>query len=118
MVITRSDKDTEYQKIISMKEKYPDRAICYIQREEKCCLLPKLDKSRFLIPLEMPLIQVISIIRKRLKIDGQATQAMFLFIGENRKMYPAGTLMGTLYDNERSEDQMLYIYYNAENTFG
>jgi len=116
MVITRSEKDTDYQKILSMKEKYPDRCICFIQRETNCKTLPEMDKKRFLIPNEMPLIQVIGIIRKRMKIESD--MAMFLFVGEKRKLYPATTLMIDAYNSEKSDDQMLYIYYNAENTFG
>jgi len=116
MVITRSDKDTDYQKITSMREKYPDRVVCYIDRDASCYTLPKIDKNKYLIPNEMPLIQVIAIIRRRMKIE--SNEAMFLFIGKNKKLYPAQTLMRVLYDENKDDDQMLYIYYNAENTFG
>tara|TARA_B100000795_G_scaffold270051_2_gene262251 strand:+ start:6213 stop:6569 length:357 start_codon:yes stop_codon:yes gene_type:complete len=96
-----------------IREKYPER-IPIIVRKATCCNLNDIDKSKYLALVDMTLSQFIVIIRKRVKIESD--KAIFVFI--NNVLPPLSASMIYLYENMKSQDGFLYIYYNCESTFG
>ena len=76
--------------------------------------LPSLDKTTYLVPIDLTLGQFVYIIRARMRLPSE--QALFLLISQN--MFSTSTNMGSLYDLYKDPDGFLYIQYCKENTFG
>ncbi len=74
-----------------------------------------LDKTKYLVPLDLTIGQLSYVIRKRTSIKPE--QAIFLMCGD---MFPAmSTTMGELYDQYADEETLfLIVRISLENTFG
>lgn len=92
--------------------KYPARAPIICERHGTN--LPILDKTKYLVPLDLSVGQFIYVIRKRLTLAPE--KALFLFI--NNQLPCGADTIGTVYHNHRDTDGFLYINYSGENTFG
>ena len=64
--------------------------------------------------IDLTMGQFIFVIRKRLKITPE--KALFIFI--NNKLIASHSLMSQVYNDEKQEDNFLYVNYSSENTFG
>jgi len=96
-----------------IRAKYPER-VPIIVKKAAGSTLKDIDKSKYLAPVDMTLSQFIIIIRKRVKIESD--KAIFVFI--DNVLPPLSASMIYLYENMKSQDGFLYIYYNGESTFG
>lgn len=97
-----------------IREKYPDRIPCVVEKREKCVEIPSLDKQKYLIPSDLTFGQMIFVIRKRLRLSPE--KAIFLFV--NNKLPASSLLMSQVYIEHKASDGFLYIVYSSENTFG
>ena len=98
-----------------IKSKYPDRIPVYVYRSEQAnSKIPHIDKNKYLVPCELSVGQFMSVIRKRL--DTNHTVALFFIT--NNTVPRMHITMETLYEEQKSEDDFLYILYTGENTFG
>lgn len=95
-------------------EKYPDRVPLIIQPSKNDRDAYPIDKSKYITPRDLTLMQLQQIIRKRIRFP--AENALFLFI--NNKIYPVTSLIGTIYDDNKDTDGFLYVTYCQESTFG
>lgn len=95
-------------------EKYPDRVPLIIQPSKNDRDSYPIDKSKYITPRDLTLLQLQHIIRRRIHFP--AEKALFMFI--NNKIYPITSVIGTVYDNNKDSDGFLYITYCQENTFG
>jgi GABA(A) receptor-associated protein len=95
-------------------EKYPDRVPLIIQPSKNDRDSYPIDKSKYITPRDLTLLQLQQIIRKRIKFP--AEKALFMFI--NNKIYPITAVVGTIYDTHKDADGFLYVTYCQESTFG
>lgn len=95
-------------------EKYPDRVPLIIQPSKNDRDAYPIDKSKYITPRDLTLLQLQQIIRKRVKFP--AEKALFMFI--NNKIYPITAVVGTIYDTHKDSDGFLYVTYCQESTFG
>lgn len=95
-------------------EKYPDRVPIIIQPSASDRDSFPIDKSKYITPKDLTLIQLQQIIRKRIKFP--AEKALFMFI--NNRIYPITSVIGPLYDQHKNKDGFLYVTYCQESTFG
>lgn len=95
-------------------EKYPDRVPLIIQPSKNDRDSYPIDKSKYITPRDLTLLQLQQIIRKRVKFP--AEKALFMFI--NNKIYPITSVVGTIYDTHKNADGFLYVTYCQESTFG
>jgi GABA(A) receptor-associated protein len=95
-------------------EKYPDRVPIIIQPSASDRDSYPIDKSKYITPRDLTLIQLQQIIRKRIKFP--AEKALFMFI--NNRIYPITSVIGPLYDEHKNKDGFLYVTYCQESTFG
>ena len=109
-----NDFDKRFKESENIKKKYPTRIPVIVERFKKCKNIEEIDKNKFLVPDDLTLGQFIFVIRKRLKLTPE--KAIFIFV--NNKMVPSHTLMKKVYENEKEEDNFLYMCYSGENTFG
>lgn len=95
-------------------EKYPDRVPLIIQPSKNDRDSFPIDKSKYITPRDLTLMQLQQIIRKRVRFP--AEKALFMFI--NNKIYPITSLIGAVYDTNKDPDGFLYVTYCQESTFG
>jgi GABA(A) receptor-associated protein len=95
-------------------EKYPDRVPLIIQPSKNDRDNYPIDKSKYITPRDLTLLQLQQIIRRRIRFP--AEKALFMFI--NNKIYPITSIIGQVYDSNKDSDGFLYITYCQENTFG
>ena len=94
--------------------KYPNRVPVICEKYGNNNNIPDIDKKKFLAPRDLTLGQFIFVVRKRIKLTPE--KAIFLFI--NNKLLPNTDLIGSLYDEYKTECGYLHIQYSGENTFG
>ena len=95
-------------------KKYPNRIPVIVERSEKCKEINDIDKNKFLVPNDLTMNQFIYVVRKRLKLSSE--KALFVFI--NEKLMPNSRTLYEIYQEEKEEDDFLYMNYASENTFG
>lgn len=102
-----------------LRERYPDRLPFILVRagQSQRNATPAAIKSRFLVPPDFTMAQVLLEVRKCMAPPLQPHQAIYLFVG-NGILVPTSTLMCDIYERFKDEDGFLYLYYGGENTFG
>jgi GABA(A) receptor-associated protein len=95
--------------------KYDDRIPIICERARKAGAdCPLIDKTKYLVPIELTVAQFIYVIRKRLNLGSE--KAMFIFI--NGQVPTNSHILSDLYNKNKDEDDFLYVTYALENTFG
>lgn len=102
------------QESTRIKNKYPERIPIICEKYKNNDTIPKLDKSKYLVPIDLTIGQFMYVIRKRIKLSSE--QAIFIFINgtipsNNAEIYK-------IYESFKDEDGFLYVTYSGENTFG
>ena len=96
-------------------EKYPDRIPIIVERNNHSGNdLPIIDKKKFLVPSDLTVGQFVYVIRKRIKLSPE--KAIFIMV--DTKLPPTSTLVSDIYQENKHEDNFLYLTYSSENTFG
>lgn len=106
--------DVRCQESSKIAAKYPDRIPLIIEKITGNTVLPQITKSKFLVPADITITQVIYIIRKYLKLD--ASVSIFIFC--DGVIPSTSESVGTTYYNHHDPDGFLYIFYAGENTYG
>ena len=109
--LTIEERKKESNKI---KERYPTRIPTIIEKSDKCKGINELDKSKYLVPNDITIGQLIFVIRKRLNLDSK--QVIFFF--NNNSLFPVSSNISEIYKKNKDEDGFLYFIYTTENTFG
>ena len=104
-----------------LKAKYPDYIPVIIRKKENDKILQDIDKNKYLIPKNLDINGLVYIIRK--KVKPSENQAIFIFVQKKCKnvqtyLVPMNKTVNDLYNEYSSEDNLLYIIYTTENTFG
>lgn len=76
--------------------------------------VPKLDKQKYLVPRDLKACEFMCVIRKRITISAEESLYMFF----NEKIVVSSSMMGKVYEDNKSEDNFLYVHICIENTFG
>jgi len=92
-------------------QKYPDRVPIIIEVSND---LPKIDKSKFLVPQELTVGQFLHIIRKRIQITPD--KAIFIFV--NNTLPTLTSLISELQNSYRDSDGFLYMVCTGETVYG
>jgi len=97
-----------------IRSKYPDRIPVICERHLSDTNSPNIDKTKYLVPMDLTVGQFLFIIRKRIHITSD--QALYLFV--NGSIPPTIESMNMVYENFKDNDGYLYMEYAAESTFG
>ncbi len=98
-----------------IREKYPDRVPVICEKASRSTL-KDVDKTKYLVPLDLTVSQFSFIIRKRLELSKEA--ALFLLVSGKRSI-TGDTTMSEIYEKYRdNQDGFLYIAYTSEMTWG
>ena len=99
---------------LRIRDKFPSRIPVIVERSPQSGHIPKIDKSKFLVPGDLTVSQFIFVIRKRLTLPSET--ALFLFV--NGTLPTSGSFMKELYTSFADNDGFLYCLYSGENVFG
>lgn len=100
--------------IKKIKEKYPGKIPVIVNRANNSTDIPEINKNKFLVSSNITVGQFIYIIRRQIKLPPE--KALFIFVNNN--LPSSSILMSELYSTYKSSNDILYILYTSENTFG
>jgi len=103
-----------YNECFRIRQLYPDRVPIIV---ETCynSNIPILDKTKYLVPINLTVGQFMYVIRNRLKLSSD--KSIYFFI--NGSIPCSSSLIFHVYELYKDEtDEFLYILINGENTFG
>ena len=106
--------DDELLKVHKIMAKHPDKAPVWIERA-KGEKIDNLDRNKYLIDRDLSMGQVVCLIRDRIHVKPE--QAIFIFVGDG-VLPPNTATVGEIYREYKSKNDMLWVSYRAENTFG
>lgn len=98
----------------NIREKYPDRIPCIVERAHSAKNTPMLDKKKYIVPDAFTVGNFIYVIRKRIKLAPE--QAIYFYVNN---VLPLSTqTLGQVYEEHKGEDGFLAWVYACENSFG
>ena len=92
-----------------------DNYVRVIVNRDPSCKLPDLDKRKFMVPHDVTMGQFFYVIRKRLKLEHY--KALIFFINGS-VLAPVSDCVSLVHDKFKKKDNILYLTYTEENTFG
>ena len=96
-------------------KKHPDRIPIYVRRDPNSQAdLPDIRRHKFLVPSHFTMGHVLHIIRTWISVPPH--QALFMFVGNTHPSIHSPLI--EVYQACKSPDQLLYVTYTTENTFG
>ena len=104
---------TDKYKIDKILKKFPDKVPIIFKQSNLS--ISKINKEKFIVPKDITISELIYIIKKRISIPPE--KAIFIYI-QDKIMPNLSSLVSENYEKYKSEDNILYISYSTENTFG
>ncbi|XP_062892209.1 microtubule-associated proteins 1A/1B light chain 3C-like [Mobula hypostoma] len=99
----------------SIRSKFPNKLPVIVERYAKERSLPQLDRSKYLVPLELSMCQFTIIIRNRMALSSK--QAFYLMV-HNQSVASTSLTMAEIYEEFKEEDGFLYVTYASQEMFG
>lgn len=103
------------QEVENIRKKFPTKIPVVVERYQREVNLPLMDKTKFLVPQELTIMNFAIIIKKRL---GVQTGRAFYFVINNQSMASTSKTVSEVYKEHRDDDGFLYMTYASQEMFG
>jgi GABA(A) receptor-associated protein len=111
---TKHTFDERCSESLRIRQKYPDRIPVIIENYAHSTL-KMLDKTKFLVPIDLTIGQLSYVIRKRIRL--LSSDSLFLFVDKNI-VPPSCAILQSIFANHQDPDGFLYIIICEQATFG
>ena len=110
------NKDVNKRKEMSekLRKQFPDKIPIICEKDPKS-KIQEIDKTKYLVPMDLTVAQFSLMIRKRVEI---AKEDAFYLLVDGKHSIIGDSLISEIYDKYKSEDGFLYIAYASEVTWG
>ena len=109
--VSLQDRKITAERIMSQ---HRDRVPVVVECSDQLQMEHPLKKNKFAVPYDLTLAQFMFVIRKHMKLEPE--YAIFAFI--NNRLHPTSSPIGTIYAQEKADDDFMYIDIFQESTFG
>lgn len=99
----------------NIRKKFPSKIPVVVERYQRETSLPIMDKTKFLVPQELTMLNFAIIIKNRLRIP---TSRAFYFVINNQSIASTSKTISEVYKEHRDEDGFLYMTYASQEMFG
>lgn len=99
----------------NIKKKFPTKIPVVVERYQREVNLPEMDKSKFLVPQELTMMNFAIIIKQRLGVPSSRT---FYFVIANQSMVSTSKTVAEVYREHKDPDGFLYMTYASQEMFG
>lgn len=99
----------------NIRKKFPNKIPVVVERYQREVNLPLMDKTKFLVPQELTILNFAIIIKNRLRIP---TSRAFYFVINNQSMASTSKTVAEVYKEHKDEDGFLYMTYASQEMFG
>ncbi|KAB0377038.1 microtubule-associated proteins 1A/1B light chain 3C [Muntiacus reevesi] len=106
---------TRREEVAGIRVKFPGKIPVIVERYPREKFLPRLDKTKFLVPQELTMTQFLSVIRSRMVLG--ATEAFYLLVN-NKSLGSMNVTMAEIYRDYKDEDGFVYMTYASQEMFG
>lgn len=97
-----------------LREANPDK-IPIVVKKASDSKLPELTRCKYLVPDACTVGQFLYLIRQRISL---APEQSLFFLIDGKTMAPSAATVLQLYDDHKSDEEVLVLVYKEENTFG
>ena len=97
-----------------IRKQFPDKIPIICEKDPKS-KIQEIDKTKYLVPMDLTVGQFSLMIRKRVEI---AKEDAFYLLVDGKHSIIGDSLISEIYDKYKSEDGFLYIAYASEVTWG
>lgn len=106
---------TRKQEVENIRKKFPTKIPVVVERYPREVNLPIMDKTKFLVPQELTMMNFAIIIKNRLRVP---TSRAFYFVVNNQSMASTSKTVAEVYKEHKDEDGFLYMNYVSQEMFG
>lgn len=99
----------------NIRKKFPNKVPVVVERYQREVNLPLIDKTRFLVPLELTIMNFGLIIKNRIRVPSSRA---FYFVVNNQSLACTSKTIAEIYKEHRDEDGFLYMTYASQEMFG
>jgi hypothetical protein len=96
--------------------KYSDKIPMILEKSSKEKYLPKIEKTKYLVPHDLTVAGVMQILKKNLKIDEHIS--VYLSIYNQNIILSGSQSISDIYSKYKNNDGFIYLEYCSENVFG
>ncbi|XP_027202065.2 microtubule-associated protein 1 light chain 3 gamma-like isoform X1 [Dermatophagoides pteronyssinus] len=104
------------EEVLGIRAKFPNKIPIIVERSTKERYLPRLDKTKFLVPLELTMGRFMTVIRNRMNLNGR--QSLHFMINNQTIVVEMSRTMNEIYKDHKDKDGFLYITYSSQENFG
>lgn len=107
--------ETRKSEVESIRRKFPAKIPVVVERYQREANLPVIDKTKFLVPQELTIMNFAIIIKNRLRVPSSRA---FYFVVNNQSLASTSKTIAEIYKEHRDEDGFLYMTYASQEMFG